>query len=174
MPLLADQFVVFDLETTGFSATDNEIIEIGAIKVEATVRTTFQQLVRPRNTIPPKITQITGISQAMVDQNGTTIESALNEFIEFIGDHRLVAYNAAFDMRFIKAAGGRMGAKIDNDYACALKMARRAWPKLPNYKLATIARLGGLSASGAHRALIDCELTEFVYTSAVAVLGTVK
>ena len=174
MPLIADRFVVFDLETTGFSPAANEIIEIGAIKVDATERKTFQLLVRPRNMIPPKITQITGITQAMVDSNGTAIASALRLFIAFIGDHRLVAYNADFDMRFIKAAGGRMGVNIGNDYACALKMARRAWPNLPNYKLATLARLGGLSHTGVHRALKDCELTEFVYTSAVAVLGSVS
>ncbi len=110
----------------------------------------------------------------MVDKNGAAIETAIDQFVDFIGDYHLVAYNAPFDMRFIRAAGGRMGVKFANDYACALKMARRAWPKLPNYKLATLARLGGLSTSGAHRALKDCELTEFVYTSAVAVLGTVK
>ncbi len=174
MPLIADQFVVFDLETTGFSPTDDEIIEIGAIKVNATERQNFQLLVKPRKIIPPKITQITGISQAQVDANGISIDSALSQFTAFIGAYRLVAYNADFDMRFIKAASRRMGVTIGNDYACALKMARRAWPKLPNYRLSTLARLGGLSATGAHRALKDCELTEFVYTSAVAVLGTVK
>ncbi|MFC1481466.1 PolC-type DNA polymerase III [Candidatus Neomarinimicrobiota bacterium] len=174
MTIIADQFVVFDLETTGFSPNDNEIIEIGAIKVDATERETFQLLVRPRNGIPSKITQITGISQPMVDESGTDIDSAIEQFVAFIGDYRLVAYNADFDMRFISAAGSRMGVTIGNDYACALKMARRAWPKLPNYKLSTLARLGGLTATGAHRALKDCELTEFVYTSAVAVLGSVK
>ena len=174
MPLIADQFVVFDLETTGFSPNDNEIIEIGAIKVDDTERTTLQLLVRPRTGIPPMITRLTGISQAMVERQGIPIDAAIEQFIAFIGHHRLVAYNADFDMRFIRAVGRRTDVNIVNDYACALKMARRAWPNLPNYKLATLARLGGLSASGTHRALKDCELTEFVYTSAVAVLGTVK
>ena len=76
-------------------------------------------------------------------------------------------------MAFIKRAVEKYGFSLKNPYSCALKMARRAWPGLKNYKLANVAAMGGQQTTGHHRALKDCELTTIVYTAAVAELKTI-
>jgi len=173
--MLPEQFVVLDLETTGLDPSKHEIIEIGAVKVNrnSNNHATFQALIKPSKKIPKNITQITGITQDMIDKNGENLESVLKEFIDFIGDLRLVAYNAKFDMGFLKEAAKNYGLEINNSSSCALKMARRAWPELTSYGLADLANTGGLSTKGNHRALKDCELTITVYTSAASKLKTV-
>jgi len=174
--VLPKQFVVVDIETTGLDSSKHEIIEIGAIKVnrDSTNHETFQALIKPTIKIPKKITQITGITQDMIDSDGEDIESVLNEFIEFIGDLRLVAFNAQFDMGFLKVAAKNYDLSINNKYSCALKMARRAWHGLDSYKLVDLASLGGASTKGNHRALKDCELALTVYASAASKLNSIK
>jgi len=175
LSMLPEQFIVLDLETTGLDSSKHEIIEIGAVKVNrnSNNHATFQALIKPSKKIPENITQITGITQDMIDKDGENLESVLKEFIDFIGDLRLVAYNAEFDMGFLKEATKNYGLKINNSSSCALKMARRAWPGLKSYKLADLAKIGGLSTKGTHRTLKDCELTMIVYTSAASKLKTV-
>lgn len=171
--MLDSEYVVFDLETTGLQALRHEIIEIGAIKVKRGQKDyeIFNPLVKPKKRIPEKITDLTGITQEMVDDNGRDLEQAIRDFAEFVGDLRLVAFNAEFDMAFLKAAGDQFGVSFrENKVSCALKMARKAWPKLKSYKLVNLAKLGGISTSGAHRALKDCEITVAVYASAAAAL----
>ncbi|MCK5113190.1 MAG: 3'-5' exonuclease [Phycisphaerae bacterium] len=172
--MLPKQFIVLDLETTGLDPTQHEIIEIGAVKVnrDSDNHTSLHALIKPSKKIPNEITQITGISQEMVERDGENLESVIKEFMEFFGDLRLVAYNAKFDMSFLKTAAKNYGLTINNPSSCALKMARRAWPGLKSYKLGDLAKTGGLSTKGAHRALKDCELTMIVYTSAASELGT--
>lgn len=176
LSILPEQFVVFDLETTGLDPLKHEIIEIGAVKVnrDSNNHMTFQALIKPSRKVPKKITQITGITQEMIDVDGGNIESTLKEFADFIGDFRLVAFNADFDMGFLQEASKRYDITIRNPVSCALKMARRAWPGLKSYKLADLASTGGLSNKGSHRALKDCELTITVYTAAVSKLGSVE
>jgi DNA polymerase III epsilon subunit family exonuclease len=169
---LPDQFVVFDLETTGLDPTKHEIIEIGAIKVNknSNHHEGFQYLIKPKKKISSKITGINGITNEMVQSEGRELSEVLPEFMEFIGNHHLIAYNASFDMGFIQAAANHHGIAIHNPHSCALKMARRAWPNLPSYKLGFIAENAGLSTTGSHRALKDCELTATVYMAAAAKL----
>ena len=173
---LPEEFIVFDLETTGLSPHDCEIIEIGAIKVnrDSGEHITFQALVKPSILIPSKITHITGITQKMINKDGEDIKAVIPEFLDFIGDLRLVAYNARFDMGFINAAVAKQGLKIKNPHSCALKMARRAWPDLESYKLVDVAERGGLSAKGNHRALKDAELTMTVYAAAAETLESLS
>ncbi len=173
LSMLPEQFVVLDLETTGLDPTKHEIIEIGAVKVnrDSNKHVTFQALIKPSKKIPKKITHITGITREMVEKDGEDLESVIKEFIEFIGDLRLVAYNAEFDIGFLKTTAEYFGLTIKNPSSCALKMARRAWPGLKSYKLADLANTGDLSTKGTHRALKDCELTMIVYTSAASQLG---
>ena len=173
---LPEEFIVFDLETTGLSPQDCEIIEIGAIKVnrDSGEHITFQALVKPSIPIPSKITHITGITQKMINKDGEDIKTVIPEFLDFIGDLRLVAYNARFDMGFINAAIAKQGLKIKNPHSCALKMARRAWPDLESYKLVDVAERGGLSAKGNHRALKDAELTMTVYAAAAETLESLS
>lgn len=172
---LPEKFVVFDLETTGLDSSYNEIIEIGAIKInrKSIHHEAFQALIKPRKKIPAKITAINGITQAMVDQDGKQLAEVLPEFLEFIGDYRLIAFNADFDMGFINEAAKNNGLEIKNKCSCALKMARRAWPGLKSYKLESLAKLGKFSIDGNHRALKDCELAGYIYINAAAKLRSV-
>jgi DNA polymerase III subunit epsilon len=172
---LPETFIVFDLETTGLDPISNEIIEIGAIKVKRNSKhhDGFQSLIKPVKKIPARATAINGITQAMVDQDGRQLAEVLPEFIEFIGNHRLIAFNSDFDMGFINVAAQKLGYRIDNQSSCALKMARRAWPGLKSYKLESLAKIGGMTTPGNHRALKDCELATLVYMSAAAKLRQV-
>ncbi|HVC48135.1 MAG TPA: 3'-5' exonuclease [Terracidiphilus sp.] len=171
--LLPESFVVVDLETTGLNPAADEIIEIGAIKavLNSTNHLAFQMLVKPNGQVPKSISKMTGITQTMVDTEGVPISEALTQFLEFVGGLPLVTYNAEFDMGFLWAAAKGCGLTINNRYACALKMARRAWPGLPNYRLATLGKLGNLSDVDTHRAVGDCERALIVFTSATSVLG---
>lgn len=170
--------MVFDLETTGLQPESDEIIEIGAIRVNrgSDEHTSFQALVQPRKKIPKKITGITGITQEMVDDDGEPLEEALPQFLDFIGDLRLVSFNAEFDMAFLKNAVSQIEPErsIANPVSCALKMARRAWPGRKSYRLSDLAEDGGLSSEGTHRALGDCKRALIVYTAAASQLGAVS
>jgi DNA polymerase III epsilon subunit-like protein len=133
-----ERFVAFDLETTGLDPLRHEIIEIGAKK-----------------RIPKRITQINGISQDMVNQEGEPLQQALAGFVEFIGDLPLVSFNAEFDMGFLLNAAAQHNMIIKNEVSCSLKMARRAWPGLNSYRLSDLAKGANLSDEGTHRALGD-------------------
>jgi DNA polymerase III subunit epsilon len=172
---LPERFIVFDLETTGLDPAKHEIIEIGAIRVnrDSNDHETFQTLVKPAKKVPKKITEITGINQAMVDADGADNETALREFLEFVGDLQLVSFNADFDMAFVRNACARHSISIINPVSCALKMARRAWPGRGSYRLADLAKDGNLSSDGTHRALGDCKRALIVYTAAASKLKSV-
>jgi DNA polymerase III subunit epsilon len=164
---LPERFVVFDLETTGLDPNRHEILEIGAIRVNRASdrHDTFQTLVIPQGRIGSRITELTGITRDMAEA----------EFREFVGDLPLVAFNAEFDDAFLKAACRRVEAEgFSNEVCCALLMARRAWPNRKSYKLASLAKDGGLSDEDTHRALGDCKRTLIVYAAASSELGTYR
>lgn len=170
---LPERFVVFDLETTGLDAAKHEIIEIAAIRVnrESTHHETIQALVKPTKKVPEKIVELTGITQEMLDHDGDAIDEALRSFAVFVGDLRLVSFNAEFDMAFLNAATARCGmTPFKNSVSCALKMARRAWPDRKSYRLADIAKDGNLDSKDTHRALADCQRALIVYGAAASSL----
>lgn len=170
---LPDEFVVFDLETTGLSAATNEIIEFGAIRVarNAESHLTFQSLVKPRREVSAEITRLTGISQEMLNAQGRPISEVLPLFLEFVGDCPLVAYNASFDMSFVRHAARRCGLSFPNPYTCALQKSRKAWPELHGHKLVDLARLHNLKTIDNHRALGDCGRTVHIFIQAVELLA---
>lgn len=170
---LPSEFIVLDLETTGLDPERHEIIELGAIRAnrDSDTHMCFQSLVKPKKPIPRKITQLTGITQGAVEADGRSLEEVFPEFLNFIGDLPLVTFNAAFDMRFLQKAALQHGAEVRNRYACALKMARLAWPGLPSYRLTDLAKLGNLSTANTHRAVGDCERTLIVFVAAVSKRG---
>ncbi len=173
---LPEQFVVVDIETTGLDPEKHEIIEIGAVKVnrDSKVHTTLTALVKPKGKLPKKITELTGITDEMLARDGEILESAMSDFLDFVGDLRLVYFNAPFDHAFLTKAAETSGRKIENPVSCALDMSRRAWPGLKSYKLASLAGIGGLDTNGNHRALKDCELTVTVYAAAASKLGRIN
>ncbi|TWE13017.1 DEDD exonuclease domain-containing protein [Rudaeicoccus suwonensis] len=160
---LADvTFVVLDLETTGGSATDSRITEIGAVKVRAGERLEeFQTLINPAESIPAFISVLTGITDRMV-ASAPRIESALPAFLEFIGDSVLVAHNAGFDITFLKVNAARLGLpwpgnKVLDTVHLARQLVGR--DESPNHKLSSLAQLFHAVTTPDHRALHDARAT---------------
>ena len=172
---LPDRFVVFDLETTGLDSAKHQIIEIGAIRVNRTSdkHETYQSLVLAKRKLPKKIVELTGITDELLRSEGVPLEQALREFADFAGDLRLVSFNTDFDLPFLRNAASQHGLEFRNPTSCALKMARKAWPKRQSFRLMDLARDGNLSMSNQHRALGDCERALHVYIAAASKLRAV-
>lgn len=174
-PRVPESFVVFDLETTGLDPEGNEIIEIGAIRVDrhANTQETFRVLVRPQHEVPRYITGLTGITQDMLNRDGIRLDDALEQFLQFVGELPLVSYAAGFDMAFISKAMQQRQPHwaMKNPVTCALKLSRLAWPYLPSFRLADVADSGAQYAEPPHRALGDCERALLVYLAAVRELN---
>jgi DNA polymerase-3 subunit epsilon len=163
--LVDTEFCVFDLETTGGSPDACAITEIGAVKVRAgEVVGEFGTLVNPGVPIPPSITYLTGITNAMVEP-APLIDAVLPTFLEFIGEAVLVAHNASFDTRFLAANLARLGyAPATNQIVCTVRLARRlVRDEVPNLRLATLARALRARTAPCHRALDDARATVDVF-----------
>lgn len=157
-------FVVVDLETTGLSAKKDAIIEIGAIKVflGQTNHLTFQAFVNPNRPIPTRITEITGITDEMV-AGEETIDAVMPQFLDFIEDFPLAAYNAPFDMSFLQTSTANLSLSLNNPSIDVLTTARETLPDLQNHKLTTLAKHFNIDTPRSHRALDDCLTTLHVY-----------
>jgi DNA polymerase-3 subunit alpha (Gram-positive type) len=153
-------FVVFDLETFGLNSHKNEIIEIGAIKLKGTrIVDTFSSFVNPNKIIPKRISELTHITQDMVD-NAPTIEDVLPKFLEFTKDAVMVAHNSAFDMGFIRRDAKKyMGIDYKPPVIDTLQMARDLYPDLKGYNLDRLNKTFKLSLENHHRAIDDAQST---------------
>ena len=160
-------FVVADLETTGFSAGTDEILEFAAVRVSSSgeIEAESSVLVQAKRPVPPAITVLTGITQRDIDHEGRPLAEAMKAFLAFVGARPVFFHNAPFDMRFIKAAASTTGLKFANPVHDTLPMARAAWPGLGSYKLSLLAEHVG-APSPTHRALFDVKTTLAVLLSA--------
>lgn len=160
---LSDAYVVFDIETTGFNAEKNRIIEIGAVRVEdGKITDRFSEFVNPQVPIPYRITELTSIRDDMVADAGT-IEEILPKFLEFSHDAIMVAHNADFDMSFIKANCARLHLEAPATYADTVAMGRYLLPSLNNMKLNTLAKALHVDPGHHHRAVDDAECTAHIF-----------
>ncbi len=160
---LEDSYVVFDLETTGFSPEANRIIEIGAVKVEkGKITDRFSTFVNPQVPIPFKIEELTHINDNMV-LDAPVIEKILPEFMEFCQGCAMVAHNAAFDMSFIEENCRRLNLPCDKTVVDTVAMARVLLPKLNRFKLDTVAKALGVSLENHHRAVDDAACTAEIF-----------
>ncbi len=160
-PLFDVTFCVIDLETTGGSAADCGITEIGAVKLQGgQCLGTFQTLVNPGQAIPRTITVLTGITEAMV-YPAPRIEHVLPTLLEFVGDAVIVGHNVRFDVGFLNAACERAGyARLPQRSIDTVALARRlVRDEVPNCKLGTLAARFGLPHRPSHRALDDALAT---------------
>ena len=133
-------FVVFDIETTGFSPVANRIIEIGAVKVDkGQVVDRFSVFVNPEVPIPFEIEKLTGINDSMV-MEAETIETILPQFLDFVGDAVLVAHNANFDVSFIKENAKRQHLPVDFTYVDTVGIARMLLTGQAKYTLDAVAK----------------------------------
>lgn len=171
-PLSGDPIVFFDFETTGLCPKKDLIIEVAAVKYVpgATEHPHMTHLIAIDRPLPKFITKLTGISDDMLKVHGRRMEVVLDEFIEFIGYHPVVAFNINFDTRFLNAAIERHGRRpIQNIGHCALARARAAWPDLSSHKLIDMAKHLNLDTGATHRALDDTLLALDVYFHSINV-----
>ena len=156
---LTDTFVVFDIETTGFSPVKNKIIEIGAVKIrDGEIADHFSVFVNPKVPIPYEITQLTGINDEMV-VDAETIEEILPKFVEFCEDAVLVAHNANFDMSFINENIRRQKMKVSYTYIDTLGLARVLLPGQAKHTLDAVCKTLKISLENHHRAVDDANAT---------------
>ncbi|MBR5586864.1 MAG: PolC-type DNA polymerase III [Clostridia bacterium] len=152
-------FVVFDLETTGFSPVDDKIIEIGAVKVEkGEITDRFSSFVNPGRHIPDNITEITSITDEMV-KDAPDIASVCPKFEEFCKGCVLVAHNANFDVGFMRVVYEQLGMEFDYCYLDTLELCRALFPEQKRHGLAAMVKLLNVSLDNHHRAVDDAEAT---------------
>ena len=167
---LAETYVVFDIETTGFSPTNHQIIEIGAVKVKNGVITEkFSEFVNPHVPIPFEIEKLTGIRDDMV-LKAEGIETVLPKFLAFSKDAVMVAHNAAFDMSFIYANAKRIGISLKKTVVDTVGLARILLPSLNKFKLDNVAKALNVSLENHHRAVDDAGATAEIFVKFVRML----
>ena len=155
---------VIDFETTGLSPDQGaRPTEIAVVIVDGDrITNRYQSLMNPCVPIPFDIQALTGITNAMV-RSAPTISTVMREALEFVGNHPVVAHNAAFDRKFWNAELGRMQLSWAKNFACSMLLARRLFPEAPNHKLGTLVQTLRLPATGRyHRALADAEATAYL------------
>ena len=167
---LKGSFVVFDIETTGFSPLNCRIIEIGAVRVEeGQITDRFSTFVNPGVPIPFRIEQLTSINDNLV-ADAPPIETVLPEFLKFCEGAVMVAHNADFDMSFIMENCRRMGLSDEFTYVDTVGMARYLLPALNRFKLDTVAKAVGVSLNHHHRAVDDAACTADIFVKFVKML----
>lgn len=159
------RYVVVDVETTGGSPwTGHRVTEIAAVVVEdGEVREVYETLVNPQRPIPPIITQLTGISWAMV-RDAPTFGQVAPRVREVLADRVFVAHNVPFDWKFVSAELERCGDPCDEGgrRLCTVRLARRLLPHLPRRSLDHVAHWYGVDIAARHRAAGDAVATAHV------------
>ncbi len=165
-----DAYVVFDLETTGFSPNTNKIIEIGAVKVEnGMITDRFSEFVNPKVPIPYKIEELTGIRDDMV-LDAQTIDEILPRFMAFCEGCVMIAHNAEFDMSFIRKNCKDLGLPCRHTVGDTVALAQVLLPELHRYKLDTVAKALNVSLENHHRAVDDAECTAHIFVKFIEML----
>lgn len=151
---------LLDIETTGFSTDYNEITEIAAIRVNEKfeIESEMSRLVRISGTVPWRITEITGITDALLRTEGRALEGVLVEAHQFIGGLPVFAHNAGFDRRFLDAFALRAGKPFRFPLECSIPVFKRLLPGRKGYGLPLLAAEMKVNGGGAHRALADCRV----------------
>ncbi|WP_337537503.1 PolC-type DNA polymerase III [Suilimivivens sp.] len=163
-------FVVFDIETTGFSPVNNKIIEIGAVKIrQGEITDRFSVFVNPGVPIPFEIEKLTSINDSMV-MDAPPIEVILPQFLDFCQDAVLVAHNANFDMSFIMENAKRQGLSRKFTFVDTLGIARVLLTHQAKHTLDAVAKTLSISLENHHRAVDDAECTAHIFLKFSAML----
>ena len=152
--------IVLDFETTGlYPDNGDRVIEIGAVLLrDQQIVDRFQSLVNPGYFVSAEIESITGITNTMLS-GAPTASEVMEKFVKFIDTHPLVAHNASFDQHFLETELGYFGKKRPLNFGCTLRIARRLYPDVINYKLETLVRYKEIPVNSQfHRALADAEM----------------
>jgi len=161
-----DNYVIIDIETTGFSPRNCEIIEIGAVKaVDNKIVSVFQMLIKPRNPISSYITNLTGITNHML-ADAHPIAEVLDSFIAFIGDNVLIGHKVNADVNFLyDHCKIHIGHDLTNDFIDIRELFRERQRTVLNHKLTSLCEKCAIQNTNAHRALSDCLVSNNLFQS---------
>ncbi|MCL1873591.1 MAG: exonuclease domain-containing protein [Clostridiales bacterium] len=149
---MAKSYTVLDIETTGLDAASNEIIEVAAVKIRSgSLEEEFSTLVKPKRTLPPEITVLTGIDEKMLEK-APLLEEIMPQLEDFVASDIIIAHNAAFDAAFLSRHFRR-----EKEWLDSLSLAQIVYPDRPSYALASLADHLGLMNPAFHRALGDAK-----------------
>lgn len=170
--IFPENYVVYDIETTGLSNKTEKIIEISAIKCRrGKIVDEFSTLVSIDKLLPKKITKLTGITDEMLNMFGVSIENAVKDFNLFIDGEILVGHNiASFDNHFIAKAFAKHKLPFKNDFVDTLYLAQKT-KKFDKCSLESLSEAFAISYEGAHRAIVDCKINNEVYLRLSSLLG---
>ena len=159
-----DDYIVVDLETTGFSPLYNNIIEVAAVRVaDGVVVDNFQSLINPGHKVSSEITGLTGITNEMLAEE-PSISSVLPQFLDYVGDSMIIAHNAHFDINFIYDNCCRaLDHFFVNDFICTMRISRRLYREHKRHTLSAIIDRLGVGETVEHRALSDATQTHKCY-----------
>jgi DNA polymerase-3 subunit epsilon len=156
-------YIAFDIETTGLNPEENEIIEIGALKVrDGKVQQRFIEFIRPVEAISSSITKLTGITNDMVE-NAKPRQEIIPEFLEFCGDDILIGHNVIFDYSFVKVNALAEGMAFERAGIDTLKIARKVHKELESKSLGNLCQHYNIENNAAHRAYHDALATAKLY-----------
>ncbi len=152
-------YVLMDLETTGLDHENNQIIEIGAVKITKESTEEFHRLLKLDSDLPEFITELTGITKSMLVDKGEDRKESLEAFAKFIGDLPLIGYNVKFDIRFLENEFNKYDLIWKNNkYVDIMALVKRERMFLDNYKLSNVLTSYGINTVVQHRALEDVKL----------------
>lgn len=168
---LDDEFVVFDIETTGLSKEKDKITEIGAVKIKnGEIINTFSTFINPLVSLSPEIVKLTKITDEML-KDAPFINEVLPNFLEFVGNSVLVAHNAGFDVGFVRnAAEALQMPSVDNTVLDTVELSRTLLPELNKHKLDIVAEHLGVVLDGHHRAVNDAQATAEIFIKFIQML----
>lgn len=159
-----DSYTIIDLETTGLDSKNDKIIELAAIKVRNNkIISEYSQLINPGIEIDDYIINLTKIDNSMLETM-PSLETKLEEYLNFIGNDVILGHNINFDINFIYDYSIKILNKpFKNNYIDTLRISKKTITDIENYKLKTLSKKLGVNYENAHRALNDCIITYNVY-----------
>lgn len=165
-------YICFDLETTGLNVESDEIIEVGAVKVvEGRLTEQFTCFVNIHKPLSPFISDLTGISDAMLQREGYEKQAVIEEFVKFCDGYALLGHNLMFDYKFMKTAASFYGLPFEKNGIDTLDLARKFLPELPNKKLGSLCEHYQYRNEKAHRAVYDAKATAYCYEQMIRQFG---
>lgn len=162
-------YCVVDVETTGLDKNRDEIIELGALRVrDGDAKETFSACITISRELPQTICALTGITEELLQAEGIPLRDGLEQLLQFIGDDRILCYNAAFDHGFLQRKCEQEGIPpMQNKCMDAYVLARRQIEEIEDWKLETVARHLGIPEQQTHRSIADCQITYQVYEKVI-------
>lgn len=158
-------YTVIDIETTSLDSASGEILEISAIQVRnKQIVDTFSKLIKVNEEIGPFTTNLTGITNEMILNEGEDLIDVLTSFSNFLENDIIIGHNVNFDINFLyDSMEEKLGEVLTNDYIDTLKLSRKVLPNLLHHRLDDLIEYFNLNTRNLHRALNDCILTNEVY-----------